>query len=43
MLLDTEQMTAEWRRVEYPIEAVQKLMQQASLPKRLVARLSHGL
>ena len=43
MLLDTEQMTAEWRRVEYPIEAVQKLMQQAGLPKRLVARLSHGL
>ena len=38
-----EQMTAEWRRVEYPIEAVQKLMQQAGLPKRLVARLSHGL
>ena len=43
MLLDTEQMTAEWRRVEYPIESVQKLMQQAGLPKRLVARLSHGL
>ena len=43
MLLDTEQMTAEWRRVEYPIEKVQKLMQQAGLPKRLAARLSHGL
>jgi predicted phosphodiesterase len=43
MLLDTEQMSAEWRRVEYPIDAVQKMMQTAGLPKRLVARLSFGL
>src|SRR6188474_2067881 len=43
MLLDTEQMSAEWHRVEYPIETVQKLMDEAGLPKRLVARLSFGL
>jgi predicted phosphodiesterase len=43
MLLDTEQMTATWHRVEYPIDVVQQLMDKAGLPKRLVARLSHGL
>jgi predicted phosphodiesterase len=43
MLLDTEQMSAEWHRVEYPIDAVQKMMEKAGLPKRLVARLSFGL
>ena len=43
MLLDTEQMKATWHRVEYPIGAVQQLMEKAGLPKRLVARLSHGL
>jgi predicted phosphodiesterase len=43
MLLDTEQMSAEWRRVEYPIDGVQEMMEQAGLPRRLVARLSHGL
>jgi len=43
MLLDTEQMSATWHRVEYPVDAVQRLMEKAGLPKRLVARLSHGL
>jgi predicted phosphodiesterase len=43
MLLDTEEMSATWHRVEYPVDAVQELMQKAGLPKRLVARLSHGL
>src|SRR3954451_7052965 len=43
MLIDTEQMTVEWRRVEYPIDTVQQLMETAGLPTRLVARLSHGL
>jgi predicted phosphodiesterase len=43
MLLDTEQMRATWHRVEYPVDAVQQLMEKAGLPKRLVARLSHGL
>ena len=43
MLLDTEQMRATWHRVEYPVAQVQQLMEKAGLPKRLVARLSHGL
>jgi predicted phosphodiesterase len=43
MLLDTDQHLLEWRRVEYPIERVQKLMQRARLPPRLIARLSFGL
>jgi predicted phosphodiesterase len=43
MLLDTDDMTAEWRRVEYPIDSVQELMRKAGLPKRLVARLAFGL
>ncbi len=43
MLLDTEQMSLEWRRVEYPIEPVQKLMAQAGLPDRLITRLRYGL
>ena len=42
MLLDTDDMTAEWRRVEYPIDTVQDLMRTAGLPKRLVARLAVG-
>lgn len=43
MLVDTDEMTVEWRRVEYPIEPVQKLMTEAGLPDRLVARLRFGL
>jgi predicted phosphodiesterase len=43
MLIDTDQMAVEWRRVEYPIEPVQKLMTEAGLPDRLVARLRYGL
>jgi diadenosine tetraphosphatase ApaH/serine/threonine PP2A family protein phosphatase len=43
MLLDTEARLLEWRRVDYPIDAVQKLMAQLSLPVRLAARLSYGL
>jgi predicted phosphodiesterase len=43
MLLDTEQMSLEWRRVDYPIEPVQKLMANAGLPDRLIARLRYGL
>jgi predicted phosphodiesterase len=43
MLLDTEQMSLEWRRIDYPIEPVQKLMTQAGLPDRLIARLRYGL
>ena len=43
MILDTEARSLEWRRVEYPIERVQKLMAQQDLPARLSARLEFGL
>ena len=43
MLLDTETMSLEWRRVHYEIEPVQKLMAQAGLPDRLISRLRYGL
>jgi hypothetical protein len=43
MVLDTEAMTAEWHRVEYPISTTQERMRSAGLPWRLVERLSHGL
>ncbi len=43
MMLDTDARTMEWRRVEYPIERVQKLMADAGLPIRLIARLQYGL
>ena len=43
MLLDTDARTLEWRRVEYPIEHVQKLMAEHELPPRLVRRLQYGL
>ena len=43
MIFDTEALTLEWRRVEYPIERVQKLMKELKLPVRLVARLAYGL
>jgi predicted phosphodiesterase len=43
LILDTDENTLEWKRVEYPIEPVQKLMAQADLPVRLIARLKFGL
>jgi predicted phosphodiesterase len=43
MILDTDKRRLEWRRVEYPIEAVQKLMTDLELPVRLIARLRFGL
>ena len=43
MILDTQAMTVEWRRVEYPIRTTQERMRSAGLPRRLVERLSHGL
>ena len=43
MVLDTAQMSLEWRRVDYPIEPVQELMAKAGLPQRLIARLRYGL
>jgi predicted phosphodiesterase len=43
MLLDTDKNVVEWRRVEYPVEQTQKLMEDLGLPPRLVARLQFGL
>jgi len=43
MLLDTEARSLEWRRVEYPIAQVQRLMKDLGLPRRLIARLQFGL
>ena len=43
LLLDTAARTLEWRRAEYPIAAVQSLMTELGLPRRLVARLEFGL
>jgi predicted phosphodiesterase len=43
LILDTNARTLEWRRVEYPVERVQKLMTQLGLPRRLIARLQFGL
>jgi predicted phosphodiesterase len=42
LLLDLETWTAEWRRVEYPIDAAAKAIQQAGLPLALSDRLYHG-
>jgi predicted phosphodiesterase len=43
MILDTDEQRLEWRRVEYPVEEVQKLMTDLDLPVRLIARLRFGL
>lgn len=43
MLLDTDRQTLEWRRIQYPIERVQKLMAERKLPARLARRLEFGL
>jgi diadenosine tetraphosphatase ApaH/serine/threonine PP2A family protein phosphatase len=43
MVLDTDTLSLEWHRVEYPIERVQRLMTERHLPARLIRRLSYGL
>ncbi|MEP7158289.1 MAG: metallophosphoesterase family protein [Chloroflexota bacterium] len=43
LIMDTDAHTLEWRRVEYPVERVQKLMTQLGLPRRLITRLQFGL
>jgi predicted phosphodiesterase len=43
LLLDTDARSLEWYRVEYPVERVQRLMNDAKLPPRLARRLSFGL
>jgi diadenosine tetraphosphatase ApaH/serine/threonine PP2A family protein phosphatase len=42
LILDTEALTIEYRRVEYPIEATQAKMMEHDLPLRLVLRLGYG-
>jgi len=42
MLLDTDEGSVEWRRVAYPVEAVQSLMAAVDLPVRLAERLTFG-
>jgi diadenosine tetraphosphatase ApaH/serine/threonine PP2A family protein phosphatase len=42
-VLDTDNETIEYRRVEYPIEQTQKRMQLVGLPAKLIARLSFGM
>ena len=41
-ILDLEEQTWEFRRVEYSIEETQKRMEELGLPHRLIARLSLG-
>jgi len=42
LLLDTEAWTAEWRRVEYPIEQAASAIEEAGLPMVLAQRLFNG-
>ncbi|HXR12068.1 MAG TPA: metallophosphoesterase family protein [Gaiellaceae bacterium] len=42
LLLDLEQRTAAFRRVEYDVERTQSEMREARLPEALAARLEHG-
>ncbi|MCI0396050.1 MAG: metallophosphatase family protein [Chloroflexi bacterium] len=41
-ILDTEKMTWEHRRIEYPIEKTQERMRHHNLPYRLIVRLEYG-
>jgi predicted phosphodiesterase len=43
MILDTDSRTLRWHRVEYPVQRVQRLMADRSMPARLVLRLAYGL
>jgi predicted phosphodiesterase len=42
LLLDLDSWTANWRRVEYPVEDAARAIQQAGLPIALAERLFHG-
>ncbi len=42
LLLDTEALTIEYRRVEYPFEKTQAKMLEHDMPLRLVLRLGYG-
>jgi diadenosine tetraphosphatase ApaH/serine/threonine PP2A family protein phosphatase len=41
-ILDTEELTLEYRRVSYDIKKTQRLMHRAKLPSRNITRLSYG-
>jgi diadenosine tetraphosphatase ApaH/serine/threonine PP2A family protein phosphatase len=41
-ILDLEDYTWEWHRVDYNIESVQEQMRQENLPERHIARLTAG-
>ena len=41
-LLDLNENTWEYRRVDYPIEQTQEQMREAGMPDKLVTRLEHG-
>jgi diadenosine tetraphosphatase ApaH/serine/threonine PP2A family protein phosphatase len=43
LLLDTGEWKAQWRRVEYPIDAAARAIEEAGLPKVLAERLYSGL
>jgi predicted phosphodiesterase len=43
LLLDTDENTATFHRVDYPIEATQRAMRSAGLPEPLAARLAQGI
>ena len=43
LLLDTGEWSAQWRRVEYPIDAAASAILKAGLPEDLAQRLYHGL
>lgn len=42
VILDTEALTMEYRRVSYDISKIQRQMEQARLPQRNIMRLSYG-
>ena len=42
LLLDTGEWTAEWRRVEYPIDEAARAIEEAGLPTDLARRLYIG-
>jgi diadenosine tetraphosphatase ApaH/serine/threonine PP2A family protein phosphatase len=42
LLLDLESWSAEWRRVEYPIEEAAQAIERAGLPQALASRLYRG-
>jgi diadenosine tetraphosphatase ApaH/serine/threonine PP2A family protein phosphatase len=42
LLLDTSTWTAEWRRVEYPIDEAARAIEDAGLPRMLAERLYSG-